>query len=74
MLEEMFVCVSSMSAETSYGTSPLNECGRRRETLQETHQSTAMFMTLKLVVKDHNDYTYFSYNGRLVTDTYLFRT
>ena len=38
-------------------------------TLQEIQQSTTMFMTLKTVVKDYNDYIYFSYYGRLVTDT-----
>ena len=37
--------------------------------LQEIQQSTTMFMTLKPVVKDYNDYTCFSYNGRVVTDT-----
>ena len=42
---------------------------RECHTLQEYQQSTTMFVTLKQVVKDYNDYTYLSYNGRLVTDT-----
>jgi hypothetical protein len=37
--------------------------------LQEIQQSTTMFMTLKPVVKDDNDYTCFSYYGRVVMDT-----
>ena len=40
-----------------------------KQILQELQQSTTMFMTLKPVVKDYNDYIYFSYYGRLVTDT-----
>jgi len=36
--------------------------------LEEFQQSTTMFITLKLDVKDHNDYICFSYYGRVVTD------
>ena len=36
--------------------------------LVEFQQSTTMFVTLKHVVKDKNDYNFFSYYGQVVTD------
>ena len=38
-------------------------------TLEVFKQSTSMFMTLKLIVKHHNNYICFGYYGRVVTDT-----
>jgi enamine deaminase RidA (YjgF/YER057c/UK114 family) len=37
-------------------------------TLEEFLLSMTMLMTMNLVVKDHNDYNYFSYYGRVVMD------
>jgi hypothetical protein len=36
--------------------------------LEEFWLSMTMFITLKLVVEDHNDYNFFSYYGQVVTD------
>ena len=36
--------------------------------LEEFQESTTMFITLKHVVKDKNDYKFFSYYGQVVMD------
>ena len=38
------------------------------QALEENRQRTTLFRTVICVVKDHNDYLYFCYYGRLVTD------
>ena len=38
------------------------------QTLEEFQQSTTMFITLKHIVKNHNDYISFSYYGQVVMD------
>ena len=42
--------------------------------LEENRQITTLFRTVIGVVKDSNDYLYFCYYGRLVTDKESFRT
>lgn len=44
------------------------------KTLEELQLSTTMLMTLKPIVKDHNEYICFSYYERVVMDTQLFQT